>query len=171
MARRRARAQKPAEVVEEEEEVMEEQEPEPEPELESEQEEQMEQDEGEEEPEHEENGENGEQQSLQFDEELSWRPAKPIATGTLIGRLDRLSKELAEFEQGQVDLDSLKDVAGKLGHRNLLQHKDRGVKAYTACCLVDMLRLFVPDAPFTDDQLKVRVSTYRAMLRTSLIQH
>lgn len=97
----------------------------------------------------------GEHRSLQFNEELSWRPAKPIPSGTLLTRLEKLSKELADFEQGEVDLSSLKDVSAQLAHRNLLQHKDRGVKAYTACCLVDILRLFVPDAPFTDDQLKV----------------
>ncbi|KAM0255569.1 hypothetical protein ACHAQJ_005640 [Trichoderma viride] len=97
----------------------------------------------------------GEHRSLQFDEELSWRPAKPIPSATLLTRLEKLSKELADFEQGEVDLSSLKDVSAKLAHRNLLQHKDRGVKAYTACCLVDILRLFVPDAPFTDDQLKM----------------
>ncbi|KAF1732147.1 Sister chromatid cohesion protein pds5 [Beauveria bassiana] len=96
-----------------------------------------------------------EQQSLVFDEELSWRPAKPIPSATLLARLERLSKELAEFDQGAVNLDSLKTVASQLAHRNLLQHKDRGVKAYTACCLVDLLRLYVPDAPFTDEQLKM----------------
>lgn len=94
--------------------------------------------------------------TLQFDEELSWRPAKPIASATLVARLERLSKELADFDQGAVDLESIKDVAEKLAHRNLLQHKDKGVKAYTACCLVDILRLYVPDAPFTGDQLNVR---------------
>lgn len=94
-------------------------------------------------------------QDLQFDEELSWRPAKPISVGTLIPRLEILSKELAEFDQGAVNIDSVKDVAEKLAHRNLLQHKDRGVRAYTACCLVDILRIFVPHAPFTSDQLKV----------------
>lgn len=92
---------------------------------------------------------------LQFDEELSWRPAQPIASALLIDRLERLSKELADFDQGEVELGSLKDVAASLAHRNLIQHKDRGVKAYTACCLVDILRLFVPEAPFTGDQLKV----------------
>ncbi|PTB67424.1 hypothetical protein BBK36DRAFT_1135018 [Trichoderma citrinoviride] len=97
----------------------------------------------------------GEHRRLRFNEELSWRPAKPIPSATLLARLERLSKELADFEQGEVDLSSLRGVADKLAHRNLLQHKDRGVKAYTACCLVDILRLFVPDAPFTDDQLKM----------------
>jgi sister-chromatid-cohesion protein PDS5 len=105
-----------------------------------------------------ENDEEGEQRALEFDEELSWRPAKPIPTGTLIKRLDRLSKELSELDQGATDVESLQTVAKQLGHRNLLQHKDRGVKAYTACCLVDILRLCVPDAPFSDDQLKVRLA-------------
>ncbi len=100
--------------------------------------------------------EHQEQHSLVFDEELSWRPAKPIPSATLLARLERLSKELADFDQGAVNLDSLKTVAAHLAHRNLLHHKDRGVKAYTACCLVDLLRLYVPDAPFTDEQLKVR---------------
>ncbi|KAI5465779.1 armadillo-type protein [Mariannaea sp. PMI_226] len=146
MARRRARVEKPAE-VEEEEEVMEQDQPEQEVEEE-------EVDQGSEQ------GDDVELRSLQFDEELSWRPAKPIPTGTLLGRLERLSKELAELDQGATDLESLKDVAGKLGHRNLLQHKDKGVKAYTACCLVDILRLYVPDAPFTDDQLKMMFTMF-----------
>ncbi|KAM4054732.1 sister chromatid cohesion protein pds5 [Hirsutella rhossiliensis] len=101
-----------------------------------------------------------EMRSLRFREELSWRPAKPIPSATLVARLERLSKELADFDQGEVQLDSLKAVAASLAHRNLLQHKDRGVKAYTACCLVDILRLFVPDAPFTDDQLKMMFSLF-----------
>lgn len=156
MARRRARAQTP--VVEEEEEEEEVVMEEPQSDQESEQEDQdeaSEQDEPEQasEPEAE-----GEQHSLQFNEELSWRPAKPISTGVLLGRLERLSRELAELDQGSTNLESLKDVASKLGHRNLLQHKDRGVKAYTACCLVDILRLYVPDAPLTDDQLKVSIN-------------
>lgn len=142
MARRRARAEKHVEVEEPEEEVVEEQE------LEEEEAEQDNHDEVSE-------GEEGDQRSLEFDEEISWRPAKPIPVGTLLGRLERLSKELADLDQGATDVESLRGVAVKLGHRNLLQHKDRGVKAYTACCLVDILRLFVPDAPFTDDQLKV----------------
>lgn len=102
-----------------------------------------------------------EQKNLVFDEELSWRPAKPIPSATLLTRLEKLSKELADFDQGGVVLSSLKRVAGDLAHRNLLQHKDRGVKAYTAACLVDLLRLYVPDAPFTDEQLKVGLLTLR----------
>lgn len=149
MARRRTRVQKPAQ---EEEPV--EQEPESEPELEQEPDQESDQEVVQQDSDQ--DDDEGEQRSLVFDEELSWRPAKPIPSATLLSRLERLSKELADLDQGATDLDSLKDVASKLGHRNLLQHRDRGVKAYTACCLVEILRLFVPDAPFTDDQLKVR---------------
>lgn len=107
------------------------------------------------------------QKSLEFDEELSWRPAKPIPSATLLTRLEKLSKELADFDQGAVVLSSLQRVAADLAHRNLLQHKDRGVKAYTACCLVDLLRLYVPDAPFTEEQLKVRKFTYFPSIKTN----
>jgi sister-chromatid-cohesion protein PDS5 len=149
--RRRVRS-RPAETAaaEQEEEMQE-----PEPEVAQEVEDEPQEVEDESEREGDEDGHNEELQILQFDEELSWRPAKPIGSATLVARLERLSKELAEFDQGAVDLESIKGVAEKLAHRNLLQHKDKGVKAYTACCLVDILRLYVPDAPFTSDQLKV----------------
>lgn len=151
MPRRRLRS-RPAEAAaaDQEEEIQE-----PEPEVAQEAEEEPQEVEDESEREGDEDGDNEELQTLQFDEELSWRPAKPIGSATLVARLERLSKELAEFDQGAVDLESIKDVAEKLAHRNLLQHKDKGVKAYAACCLVDILRLYVPDAPFTSDQLKV----------------
>lgn len=38
--------------------------------------------------------------------------------------------------------------------RIILHHKDRGVKAYAACCLADLLRLYAPDAPYTGDELR-----------------
>ena len=146
MARNRRRAEKPAE---EEEDVAQEEQVQPE-------------DDDVQEPENQPQQFEGDLPSLKFNEELSWRPAKPIPTSTLITRLEKLSKELADYEQQGVDLDSLKDVAGHLAHRNYIGHKDKGVKAYAACCLVDLLRLFVPDAPFTDDQLQVGASVAHA---------
>ncbi|KAK2593170.1 Sister chromatid cohesion protein pds5 [Conoideocrella luteorostrata] len=155
--RRRTKAKEPEPV--EEDELMQQDAPgsDPEPVPEPELEEAAETEAG---PHHDGNDDNDdeedvEQRSLEFNDELSWRPAKPIPSATLLDRLERLSKELADFDQGGVHLDSIKKVAASLAHRNLLQHKDRGVKAYTACCLVDILRLFVPEAPFTDDQLKM----------------
>jgi sister-chromatid-cohesion protein PDS5 len=41
---------------------------------------------------------------------------------------------------------------------NLADMTSRGVKAYAACCLADLLRLYAPDAPFSQDELRVRFS-------------
>ncbi|TVY54635.1 Sister chromatid cohesion protein pds5 [Lachnellula cervina] len=92
--------------------------------------------------------------SLIFNEPLSWRAGKPIATGELLKRLDALSNELREMDQEEIDKDSLTKVAKELAGQNLLSHKDKGVRAFTACCLVDVLKLCAPDAPFTGSQLK-----------------
>lgn len=62
------------------------------------------------------------------------------------------------MEQEQIERESFTKVAKELVNPNLLMHKDKGVKALTAACLVDILRLCAPDAPFTGQQLKVRSS-------------
>jgi sister-chromatid-cohesion protein PDS5 len=92
---------------------------------------------------------------LIFNEPLSWRAGKPIPTGELLKRLDALATELRDMDQEQTDKDSLTKVAKELAGQNLLGHKDKGVRAFTACCLVDVLKICAPDAPFTPTQLKV----------------
>ncbi|KAI2637410.1 armadillo-type protein [Xylaria nigripes] len=92
--------------------------------------------------------------ALQFNETLSWRAGKPIATGELLRRLEELSQELADMDQETVDKKSLHGVAKDLASHNLLAHKESGVKAYAASCLVDVLKLCAPEAPFTPKQLK-----------------
>lgn len=111
------------------------------------------------EPEREES--NGGAVRLQFSHELTWRPGRPIVTGVLLERLDKLFKELVDMDQEEADKDSLIGVAEALGHRNLIAHKDAGVKAKTACCLVEILRICAPNAPFTEEQLKA--SLYGAL--------
>ncbi len=91
---------------------------------------------------------------LVFNEPLSWRAGKPIPLSELLRRLDTLSKELQDMDQEETDKGSLTKVAKELAGQNLLHHKDKGVKAFTACCLVDVLRICAPDAPFTPQQLK-----------------
>lgn len=97
----------------------------------------------------------GQGQSLQFNEPLSWRAGKPIATAELLRRLEALADELREMDQEDVDKESFKVVAKELSGQNLLSHKDKGVRAYVACCLVDLLKLCAPDAPFSASKLKV----------------
>ena len=94
---------------------------------------------------------------LRFNEPLSWRLGKPIAIADLLRRLQTLSKEMRPMEQEENDRESFTTVAKELASPNLLGHKDKGVKAWTACCLVDILRLCAPDAPYTGQQLKVSI--------------
>lgn len=93
--------------------------------------------------------------ALRFKDTLSWRAGKPIAVAELLKRLEKLSKELRELEQEDANRDSLYPVAKELVSHNLTAHKDRGVRAWTACCIVDMFRLCAPNAPYTGTQLKV----------------
>ena len=92
---------------------------------------------------------------LRFNESLSWRAGNPIAIADLLRRLQALAKELRELEQEDIPREAFAKVAKELVSPNLLAHKDKGVKAFVACCLVDILRLCAPDAPYTEQQLKV----------------
>jgi sister-chromatid-cohesion protein PDS5 len=94
---------------------------------------------------------------LKFKQPLVGRPGKQIGVGDLLARLKALCEELRGLEQEEADRESLEPVAKELAHSSLLGHKDAGVRAWTACCIVDMFRLCAPDAPYTAQQLKVRV--------------
>lgn len=68
--------------------------------------------------------------------------------------IQTLHLKLKDLEQDGTDLKSLNAVHKQLIDRIILHHKDRGVKAYAACCLADLLRLYAPDAPYTGDELR-----------------
>lgn len=97
---------------------------------------------------------------LQFDEPLTWRAGKAIPVADLLSRLQTLSKELKRLEQDQADRASFTSVARDLAGAHLLAHKDKGVRAWTVSCVVDILRICAPDAPFKNAQLKVRGKHY-----------
>ncbi|KAH8918667.1 ARM repeat-containing protein [Atractiella rhizophila] len=77
-----------------------------------------------------------------------------LTTPELLKRLKALHSELVELEQDNVVVKSLENVAKELISSTLLLHRDRGVKAYTADCLADILRLYAPDAPYSAEELK-----------------
>ena len=87
------------------------------------------------------------------------RANKPITTAELIKRLTNLSDQLIDADQdnaavkGQLE----KTIAPQLVDKNLIQHKDKGVRSYVAVCIVEALRICAPDAPFSAPQLKVCV--------------
>lgn len=92
--------------------------------------------------------------SLAFDEPISWRAGKAIGIQELQRRLQKLALELRGLGQEEVQQQSCTKAAKELASINLLSHKDAGVRAWTACCLVDVFRLFAPEAPYTTAQLK-----------------
>jgi sister chromatid cohesion protein PDS5 len=92
---------------------------------------------------------------LQFNEPLSWRAGKAIPVADLLSRLEKLARELQGLPQDDTDRETLKSVSQSLANGHLLGHRDKGVRAWTACCLVEIFRLCAPDAPFTQPQLKV----------------
>ena len=73
----------------------------------------------------------------------------------LLTRLKALLDELRTIDQEEAHRDTLMPVAQDLAHQSLLQHKDAGVRAWTVCCIVDILKLFAPDAPYPASKLKV----------------
>ncbi|GAA5921167.1 hypothetical protein JCM3775_004123 [Rhodotorula graminis] len=90
------------------------------------------------------------QQRLDFTQPLKGAGS----TSELTKRLKHAHTQLRDFDQDLVDTSSLDDLAAQLRQPNLLLHKDKGVKAYAAACLVDVLRLYAPEAPYTPAQLK-----------------
>lgn len=98
--------------------------------------------------------------SLSFNQPLSWRVGRSaIPIADLLERLQALGQELRKLEQEEIDKESLTKVSQELASAHLLAHKDRGVRAWATCCIVDVLRLCAPDAPFTRNQLKVRAQS------------
>lgn len=60
-----------------------------------------------------------------------------------------------DIDQELIVTSSLDQVAKDLIAHSLLLHKEKGVKAYLACCLADVLRLYAPEAPYTEAEIKV----------------
>ncbi|KAH0847724.1 hypothetical protein AYO21_07711 [Fonsecaea monophora] len=91
---------------------------------------------------------------LQFDDTLEWRAGKPIAVGDLLKRLQKLAGQLRNYDVDQVDSRAFTTLGLDLANPNLLGHKDKGVRAWTVSCIVDVLKICAPDAPFVEAQLK-----------------
>lgn len=76
-----------------------------------------------------------------------------IPTNELLNRLSDLHEELSTISQETIDLSSLDGYSKDLVSRKLLKHKDSGIRAFVGCCLSDILRLYAPNAPYTNVQL------------------
>ncbi|TFY67169.1 hypothetical protein EVJ58_g1799 [Rhodofomes roseus] len=88
---------------------------------------------------------------LKFQQKLGGRGQ---TTDALQKKLKTLHSELREMDQEHVDVNTLSGVRKELIEDTILMHKDTGVKAYAACCIADLLRLYAPDAPYTQRELE-----------------
>ena len=70
----------------------------------------------------------------------------------LIIYLNDLHKALSQLSQEIIDRPKdLKDTALQLVSPKLLSHSDKDVRVLCTCCIVDILRVFAPEAPFNND--------------------
>lgn len=96
-------------------------------------------------------GDKSNAKKLSFNEKLV---GKGLSTDAVLKKLKALHTELADMDQELVDISSLNTARKELISTSIMLHKDRGVKAYAACCLADILRLYAPDAPYTHNELR-----------------
>ncbi|KAF6741544.1 hypothetical protein DFP72DRAFT_768991, partial [Ephemerocybe angulata] len=88
---------------------------------------------------------------LDFREKLV---GKVLTTDALLKKLKELHQQLPALDQEHFHVQSLATAKKGLVRCSILLHKDRGIKAFTACCLADLLRLYAPDAPYTQPELR-----------------
>ncbi len=60
--------------------------------------------------------------------------------------------QVAEKDQQQLDT-----VSAALVQEDIIKHENADVRLLVACCLTDIIRIYVPNAPYDDNQLEVRV--------------
>ncbi|RMD39475.1 hypothetical protein DV735_g5657, partial [Chaetothyriales sp. CBS 134920] len=89
-----------------------------------------------------------------FNQEVSWRPGKAIPVADLLSRLQALANALRSYGEEHFDTEIFASLATDLSNPNLVGHKDKGVRAWSLLCIVDLLRLCAPDAPFSGPALK-----------------
>ena len=92
-------------------------------------------------------------QELEFNKSIIPSLEELFSSAEQIERLSELHEELSGLTQGSVKLDSLESYKNDLINKKILKHKDPGIRALSACCLSDIMRLYAPDAPFTEKEL------------------
>jgi sister chromatid cohesion protein PDS5 len=82
--------------------------------------------------------------------------------GDLINYLNDLHKSLSLVGQEIADRPkNLKDTALQLVSPKLLSHNDKDVRVLTTCCIVDILRIFAPEAPYNNEDT---ISVFKAIV-------
>jgi sister-chromatid-cohesion protein PDS5 len=67
---------------------------------------------------------------------------------TRLKTLHQAFSELSQDEEERDQLKILKTIAGQLVSKRMLNHADKDIRSFVCCCIVDILRIFVPESPF-----------------------
>ncbi|KAG0205383.1 hypothetical protein BGX28_003004 [Mortierella sp. GBA30] len=97
--------------------------------------------------------------------ELQFRQKLTGGAADLLKKLKDLHAEIKLLQQETVDTRSLSAITKPLIDSSILNHKDKGVRIYAACCIADLLRLYAPDAPYNNNNLKVIFGLFVKELR------
>ena len=79
---------------------------------------------------------------------------KVARKGDLVSRLNTLHKSLQSLSQDLSDRPSgLQATAMQLVSEKMLKHQDKDVRLLAVCCIVDIFRVFAPEAPYGDEEM------------------
>ena len=85
----------------------------------------------------------------------------------LVSRLNTLHKSLTTLSQEFSDRPSgLKSTAAQLVSDKILKHVDKDVRLLAVCCIVDIFRVFAPEAPYGDEEMIRVFEVINAQIRS-----
>ncbi|CAM9824939.1 unnamed protein product, partial [Ectocarpus sp. 8 AP-2014] len=85
--------------------------------------------------------------------------------GSKVATMRGVFEKLLEVSQDEEIPDGLAETAEDLVSASVMNHPDSDYRLLVACCLVEVLRIFAPDAPYTDDQVLATLSLIITQLR------
>lgn len=91
---------------------------------------------------------------------------KETRKGALVSKLNELHKVLKGLSQDPADRpEGLKRTAAQLISTKILGNPDKDLRLLASCCIVDVFRLFAPDAPYSDEEMVAVFDVIIAQLR------
>eukprot|EP01135_Chromosphaera_perkinsii_P007059 Nk52_evm2s683 gene=Nk52_evmTU2s683 len=82
----------------------------------------------------------------------------------LLRRLKALCNHLQEYNQDG-EMAGIGGYASAVAQPAVMKHKDKDVRLVAACCFADILRIYAPDPPYTQEQLKGIFNLFVEQLR------
>jgi hypothetical protein len=85
----------------------------------------------------------------------------------LVDRLEKLFEYLKELEQDAdlLPLECRVNVIPHLVDKSLVKHADKDVRLLVACCLVEVLRICVPENPYNESEMFVAFELFVSLFR------